>query len=557
MRAKWQFKLRFCRLSLIGARGLAGAGLLVGLGMCSPPPQGDDGVIEAEAHSSERLVQASAGALDTSFSGDGKQLIAIPMHATGIAIQSDGKIVLAGPAPTDTLSNFAVARLNRNGTRDTSFGSDGKVITQFSNASGTPTAVAIQTDGKIVVAGTCYPLVSFSHGDFCLARYNQNGTLDLNFNGGRIVTNFGQFGGSGAEDFINAMALQPDGKIIVAGFSDLDVGRRFAIARYNANGTLDTTFSGDGKVMTLNFDSSDQDARAVAIQGDGKIVVAGVTGPGAAAGAEKFAVARLNTNGSLDTTFNGDGKATFDIFSDSVDTVTGIAIAPNGKIVMAGWAGTLVVPDPEEPSYYFYVNRLALVRLTTSGVLDTSFDGDGIVTIDGGGANAVAVQVDGKIVALRGGVSGFSLIRFNRNGALDTGFGSNGQLSTDFGEQVYGFVMAIQPKDGRLVVSGDVPSGDRMPVARYHAFTCGGFAATLVGTAKGETLMGSAGSDVIVGVGGNDTIYGLDGNDVLCGSWGDDTLDGGAGTDYCDGGANYTTPDFDRAFNCEVIRNIP
>jgi uncharacterized delta-60 repeat protein len=177
--------------------------------------------------------------------------------------------------------------------------------------------VAIQSNGKIVVAG-------YAGGDFALARYNPNGSLDPTFSGdGKQMTDFGRFDGA------NGMAIQPDGRIVAAGFA---LNGDFGLARYKPNGALDLTFSGDGK-QTTDFGGGSDGASGVALQGDGKIVAVGRGGPG-----DDFALARYNPNGALDPTFSGDGMQTTD-FGASGDGALGVALQGDGKIVAVGGGG--------------------------------------------------------------------------------------------------------------------------------------------------------------------------------------------------------------------------
>ena len=249
----------------------------------------------------------TAGQLDTSFSGDGK--VSFDWNgidiAYSVAIQSDGKIVVAGTSA----EYFSLARYTTAGALDTSFSGDG-VAGYFSSPVGEAYSVAIQSDGKIVVAGV-------SNDNFALARYTTAGVLDNSFDGDGKVTS--DLGGT---DTGRSVVIQSDGKIVVAGqFSN----NNFALARYTTAGVLDTSFDGDGK-LTTDFGSVDN-AYSVAIQSDGKIVVAGVSN-------NDFALARYTTAGELDTSFSGDGKLTQDF--GQLDTAYSVAIQSDGKIVVAG-----------------------------------------------------------------------------------------------------------------------------------------------------------------------------------------------------------------------------
>jgi uncharacterized delta-60 repeat protein len=390
------------------------------------------------------------GSLDTSFSGDGMETTdfgGFSDRATGVALQGDGMIVVVGGAPGD----FALARYNPNGSLDTSFSGDGKQTTAFGGGSGA-TGVALQ-GGKIVAVGS-------DGGDFALARYNPNGSLDASFSGdGKRTTHFGPV------DRANAVALQGDGKIVAVGRAgDGTGGDDFALARYNPNGSLDPSFSGDGRRRT-QFPFGDG-ANGVGLQGDGKIVAVGSAGN--AAGGSDFQLARYNPNGSLDTSFVGDGKRKTG-FGGFGDGAIGMALQGDGKIVAVGHAGG----DGRGGGVF------ALTRYNANGSLDTSFAGDGRKTTDfgrfGDGARGVALQGDGKIVAVgragnaadSGEGADFALARYNTNGSLDTSFSGDGKQTTQFpfGGEATG--VALQG-EGKIVVVGGDGSGE-FALARYNA----------------------------------------------------------------------------------------
>ena len=348
----------------------------------------------------------SNGSLDTTFDGDGKVTTDFgggDDAAFSATIQSDGKIVVAGESYNGSKRfDFAIIRYNSNGSLDTTFDGDGKVTTDFGGTSDDRAySVAIQGDGKIVVAG-------YSKSDFALTRYNSNGSLDTTFDGdGKVTTSVGS---SFFTDIENSVAIQSDGKIVVAGFSTKGSNLDFALARYNSNGSLDTTFDGDGKVTT-GFGSSTNDvAHSVAIQSDGKIVVAGFSETSGIFDSKDFALTRYNSNGSLDSTFDGDGKVTTDFGRNLDDRANSVAIQSDGKIVVAGESKNV------RSGYDF-----ALTRYNSNGSLDTTFDGDGKVTTAVGlfnyganyGALSVAIQSDGKIVAAGDGPGDFALARYN------------------------------------------------------------------------------------------------------------------------------------------------
>ncbi len=268
--------------------------------------------------------------------------------------------------------------------------------------------------------------------------------FDMNFGtAGKVVSGLGGTGGNGD------LEIQSDGKLVVIGISG------FAVARYNANGTLDNTFDGDG-VAVAPVPSVGQ-ANAVAIQTDGKILVGGFA-------AGDFALVRFNTNGSLDTTFDGDGIAIL-VLADS-QSINDIAIQPDGKIIAGGTTGGN--PNPID---------FMVARFNANGSIDTTFDTDGIFTTSFDTLDlltSVAIQTDGKIVA--GGraahfsSSDFSLIRLNTNGALDTSFDTDGKLTTSIRDFDILNTVMLQP-DGKIVATGDTQnSGSNRDVAviRYN-----------------------------------------------------------------------------------------
>jgi uncharacterized delta-60 repeat protein len=340
------------------------------------------------------FVPGASGTLDTTFNTTG--VVSTPIctfddEAYAVAIQSDGKIVAAGYSYIGSQNVFALVRYNTNGSLDTTFNATGIVTT----AAGQALAVAIQPDGKIVAAGTSNV--------FALVRYNTDGSLDTTFNTTGIVTTAV---GTSLE-YCDAVAIQPDGKIVAAGTSYSNGGQEFfALVRYNTDGSLDTTFNTTG-IVTTTLGTNYADAFAVAIQSDGKIVAAGISINGN--GSQYFfTLVRYNTDGSLDTTFNTTGIVTTAIGA-SYGAAFGVAIQSDGKIIAVG--------------YYFNSSQqevMALVRYNTNGSLDTTFNTTGIVTTSLGGpheyGDAVAIQSDGKIVAAGTSYNGsqnvFVLARF-------------------------------------------------------------------------------------------------------------------------------------------------
>ena len=249
--------------------------------------------------------------------------------AFAVAVQGDGKIVVVGTNDGNE-QDIAIARYNTDGSLDTSFDGDGKVVVNAGNDD-EGFGVAVQTDGKIVVVGTQY---SGLDDDFLVLRLHADGSPDAGFGVNGIVTT-DITGGDEALD----VSIQGDGKIVVAGRT-LDFGTfasGFAIVRYNANGSLDTSFDTDGKVTTVSVGSDG--AFAVALQGDGKIVLGGASEQGS-----DFVVVRYNTNGSLDTTFDSDGIVTTPL--GCCDSFRGdLAVQADGKILGVSRARWMSGPE--------------------------------------------------------------------------------------------------------------------------------------------------------------------------------------------------------------------
>ena len=350
------------------------------------------------------------------------------------------------------------------GDLDISFGVEGKVTTRLTRDGGEAIGAVTQPDGKVVVVGG-----SPQYGKdpkFALARFDLDGGLDTTFAGdGRVTTDFARLGGEAAA----GVAIQPDGKILAVGFLGsernygLSSGRnpQWALARYDTDGTLDTTFGGDGRVTTdisAKRGVSDE-ATAVAIQPDGRIVVAGSSCCGNSL-ASDFTLARYNDDGTLDSSFGIEGMVTTD-FDSYYEAISSIAILGSGKIVAVGQAGY----------------DLAVARYNHDGSLDTTFGLKGKVTTPFGGyraeASAVAIQTDGKIVAAGTWIVGcypgghcpseFALARYNIDGSLDTTFGGDGLMTGGF--KGWANDVAIQT-DGKIVVAGSIAG--RFGVARYN-----------------------------------------------------------------------------------------
>ena len=370
-------------------------------------------------------VGAGSG-LDRSFDGDGVATTDFGGNDLGytVAVQGDGKVVVAG----ETDSDFAVARLLVTGALDPGFGSGGKVRFAPLPAIGGISALAVQPDGKIVVAGVggAGPGRGL---DMVVARLTAAGAVDSSFgDGGKTAIDF-----SGQRDFVLALALQPDGKIVVAGsvFDNARQDEDFALARLDADGKLDAGFGTDGRVRT-DFPGGSAEAEAVVIQPDGKIVVAGHAGHAYNSQCSPscvVALARYGATGALDPTFDGDGLATVGESGQSV--ARGVALQPDGKIVVA--AG------------------LHILRVTATGALDPTFGGGGsLATPAGINAGVVLVDRAGRIVV---GGTDFSagtarVVRLTPAGGVDSRFGAPEAAGAA------GVMDGALAPDGKIVLTG-------------------------------------------------------------------------------------------------------
>jgi uncharacterized delta-60 repeat protein len=402
----------------------------------------------------------SSGILDTSFDQDGLVLTDLSAGAdfgTAMVLLPDGKLLVGGEVSGTYNVDVGVARYNPDGSLDTTFGTGGWVSTDL-YGNDEAAAIAVQPDGKILLGCTAVF-------DFYLVRYNMDGNLDAAFGtGGWVRTDF-----LGSEDEAKAVAVQPDGRIIVAGYAmDSNYKYDFALVRYLADGSLDTSFGVGGKVTTDLTGDNDQ-ARGIAIQPDGKIIV---VGPAKHTGYfHDFAVARYNSNGTLDASFGTNGWV-FTHFGGAHDFAYAVALQTDGKIVVAG-AAEIYVENLADYRYAF-----AVARYTSNGSLDTTFDGDGKVITDFSQEDdygyAVALQPDGKVIvagyANNGTNNDFTVVRYNPNGSLDPGFSGDGKVMTDIaGGDDKGLAVVLQ-MNGRIVLAGSAVNGTDadFALARYR-----------------------------------------------------------------------------------------
>lgn len=512
-------------------------------------------------------------------------------HQNSLALQPDGRIVVAGVSAGPTTA-FSVARFNADGSRDVTFGANGLVTTQFPNSSNDQAnAVAIQPDGKIVVAGST--IVSGLQ-EFGVLRYNPNGTLDTTFGKSGFVTiPIANVNSSMTQAM--AVAIQTDGRIVIAGTAEnafastgpiigasdtspieifspnhgLSTGQTITIANVAgntaANGTWTITV-----VDPNNFTLNGSAGNGLYTGGTGGNVLG--TWSGGIVTTSEFAVARIYSDGLQDSDFNGNGMTVFNVGPTisqgkvpvSKDAITSMALQPDGQIVVAGYTNTLAtndglnIPTAAQPhTWNFAVARInvtnglldrsfaggiinldffhalfggrvyglgddmaedvlvqpdgkivvagrtwmddsskvfpsfGVARFTTGGVLDTTLNGDGLIYTDLSPdfsdaqdvAYSVAIQGDGKIVvagttnrAMNGAAqaNGFALVRYNLNGTEDQTFGLHGQTYSNFstGDQATNIYMQ---SDGQIVVAGTINQGATFALARYSGLQSGSF----------------------------------------------------------------------------------
>lgn len=400
-----------------------------------------------------RLLSAAAvprgGTITTLFPTNGAA------DADAVAVQQDGKFVVAGTAKDDLNGNAALVRYNPNGTLDGTFGTGGKVfLPRGQQIDDVIYAVAIQGDGKIIAAGddaNVDGLTEYLH--FLLVRLNSNGTEDQSFDS-NVALGIASLGRTVFE--LKGLLVQPDGKIVVAGSEITNTGNPpLVVVRFNADGTLDQQFGSGGFVGTsLVAGQTIEDVTTMTRQADGKILLGGYTVPAQAEGI-KFGILRLNADGSLDQNFGSGGRVATAFTSDN-DYIQALSVGSDGKIVAAGWLG-------EGGAF----SHDAVARYEPDGSLDPTFGQGGKETFHINGnddLNAAAVEPDGSIVAagLSSDATGYecmTLVRLRPDGSFDPAFGTGGKAITHIGKYYSGAnAMALLP-DGRIVAAGEYAAG--------------------------------------------------------------------------------------------------
>lgn len=390
-------------------------------------------------------VRGPAGSLDTTFGTGG--LSVVPASAgddylNAMLVQPDGKVVVAGTAPTGKGNDFAVMRFERDGTLDASFGAGGKVFVDFAGASDAAYALALQQDGRLVLAGE-----ASVNGQalFAAARLNADGSPDSSFgSGGKATVKFGATG-----DRARAVLIQPDGKIVLGGEAGMGAsGLDFALTRLNADGSSDSSFGTDGKVTTALQSGSHSDVvRALAWQA-GKIVAAGGDGD--------FVLARYTASGALDSGF-GAGGSVKGVFGTSIGSAKALVVDATNRLLVAGNSN----------------QQTAIAAFSPDGALDSGFGTGGKTVIKVNPSNwneatALALQADGKPV-LGGWVYGvgsqsdFTVTRLTASGQPDPTFGTGGTVITKVApgtKSDEARAMALQP-DARIPATRILLAGPR------------------------------------------------------------------------------------------------
>lgn len=382
----------------------------------------------------------SDGMLDSTFSSDGIVVSSIGSYgdyAYAIAIQDDGKIVVAGTSNDGDYDRIAVSRYLSNGDLDITFNSNG-IYFYPDDSDCEAFAVAVQADGKILVGG-------YTQGDgstdFLLIRLTTSGILDSEFGSGGIFT----YDYSSADDYINVIAIQPNGAILFAGGASVESTTYFALGRVTFTGELDPTFM-SGNIQTTAVGLYNSEAYAIVIQSDGKIILGG--------GADQesdwdFALVRYLTDGSIDQAYGENGIVYTDIEAQS-EKIYALALQDDGQLIACGYTNN----DSDDD--------FVLIRYNVNGDVDYTFGDGGFVVSDFYGYDevpfSVNIQSDSKIIAsgftYNGEIYQYALIRYSNDGEIDTTFGDVGFVTTSINDDDDAIYASALQADGKLVVAG-------------------------------------------------------------------------------------------------------
>lgn len=376
---------------------------------------------------------AQQGTPDAAFDGDG--YVVTDFHggndfAFAIAAYSNGDFLIGGDADSAGVRLAAIARFNSNGSYDNQLATTGRRTIYISGGQVEVWSLATQSDGRFIAAGSTGGLANAM-----LFRMNPNGSLDGSFAQNGVFSH--QTAGNDVE-YLSAVALQNDGKIVAAGTTGIGNTRDVIVFRFKTDGTLDSTFGGDG-IVVVDAGAATDFANALAIQPDGKIVIVGGS-------ANNILAIRLNSNGSLDASFDTDGKLTID--RGYTDNATAVALQGDGKIVMSGWL-------------YNGRNAAVVLRLNDNGSLDNTFGQAGVVDtaiLGNAGFWGLALQPDGKIIgggrAYDGQRNTMLIVRLNADGSFDNTWAQNGIFLSAFNNDDENVTALSLLADGRLAACG-------------------------------------------------------------------------------------------------------
>ncbi|HRI21584.1 MAG TPA: T9SS type A sorting domain-containing protein, partial [Panacibacter sp.] len=410
------------------------------------------------------IVNAQPGTLDNSFDEDGEAYLRGEyIGCNAMALQNDGKIIQAGIGTLDGVNGFYLARFNTDGSLDKTFGNAGRVVTGLPGIQEEILSLALQSDGKIVAAGYVDGV------DIALVRYFPDGRVDSSFGtNGVVITDIRRY------DYLKAMAVQADDKIVVTGITETEEynTENPFIIRYNSDGSYDESFGDQGTVLIPQDNTVDP--YSIALQPDGKILIGGgllyYTSP-----MVSLPLMRCMPNGSLDTEFGSNGIATVPGWSGySAPFFYSIKVDADGKIVVAGSA---VIPGGK--------SAMLTTRFTRNGKIDDSFGKAGGIVLQPMGpgeseARKVLIQPDSKIITIGyyyefSGPILFALARYKSDGTIDSSFGESGLVFTDMGDGATTNCAGgeLQP-DGKIIVAGATYKYDitnpvfKFALARYN-----------------------------------------------------------------------------------------
>ncbi|MBK8555465.1 MAG: T9SS type A sorting domain-containing protein [Lewinellaceae bacterium] len=404
------------------------------------------------------LLHAQGGSLDATFGTAGvvnTSFLNAPSDCRAMALQTNGKVVLAGTYTLGGFGNMAFARYNTNGTLDAGFGTAGTAVINFTSAVSV-SSVAVLGDGKILACGSSNSLPT-------LARLTAAGAADASFGTNGVITF--------DNDVISILDMRVlgNGKIVGCGLADQGSGKLFTVFRRNADGSADGTFGTNG--FTYTDIGNLETLTRMALQTDGKILVTGTVYTNSSTQYDMVLV-RYNANGSLDASFGTAGIANVTLAAGAAyEQGNCVAVQSDGKIVVGGRIANA------GPTVF------AIVRFNSNGTKDTGYGTNGVVTTNFNGIidepKAIALQSDGKAVVvgvsnLAGGVTAIAMARYTTAGALDNTFGTGGKVTTNIGNKSQGEAIVIQ-SDNKILVAGyaTVNSLRQFAVCRYGAGTVG------------------------------------------------------------------------------------